>query len=155
MKLGKRGILAIILLVSLIMPSNIGNAAMVDCCEENQHNHEMSILINNDELDTKAIIVCDKSPSGNHECYSRGWGTLRVGTPSSYTQIFANKAAWQCKYCYHVIVTEGEVPLGEAIGYYGTANPGYETSMYGSVVYVSKANYTSSNSLTGYRFRYN
>lgn len=155
MKLNKKMLLLIFLFVSLIIPSKVGNAAIIPYLNENQYNYEMSFLVNNHNVDTRTMIVCDKSPSVNHKYYSRGLGTLRVGTTSSYKQIFSNKAAWQCKYCYHVIVTEGDPPLEEPIGYYGTANPGYETSMYGSIVYVSKAHYTSSKSLAGYKFHYN
>lgn len=106
--------------------------------------------------DSKALIYCDTSPTFKHEAFSRGTGTLyRKNSDGSKTKIFSNGCAWQCKYCLQVIVTQRDPKLFFQIGYYATWNPGYVTSIHGTVLTAKNIYHTTSSSLPGYNFRYN
>lgn len=103
-----------------------------------------------------AEITCDASPTKQHIAYARGYGILYRGTNSSNsTLVYDNGCAWQCPYCYMVIVTKGEAALGYPIGYYATYNPGRATSIYGVTLYSNDIFYSSSSTLSGVSFRYN
>lgn len=102
-----------------------------------------------------AEITCETSPTRQHIAYARGYGVLYRGTNSSNsTLIYDDGCAWQCPYCYMVIVTRGEAALGYSIANYATYNPGKATSIYGVTMYSNNIFYTSSSTLSGVSFRY-
>lgn len=98
---------------------------------------------------------CVYSPTGYCEAFARGRGVLYRGSASSHTLVYSNGCAWQCKYCYTVIITQGEAAQGMPIGYYATYNPGSATAVNGTVLYTNDIFYTSSSKLPGIHFRYN
>lgn len=72
------------------------------------------------------LRVEDACPGrGKHAMFRRGGATLiRVNKDGTRTTLFKGGAAWQCKYCREVIVTQHD-PLSGITGYYSMRNPGY------------------------------
>jgi hypothetical protein len=101
---------------------------------------------------SRRIVSCDDSPTRWHEVYSRGMGILKRGDGSL---VFNNGCTWQCKYCGEVILTKGEVPMGQIVGTYATWYPGYTVSQNGTVLTTDNIYYCGSSSLEGFNFRYN
>lgn len=55
---------------------------------------------------------------GNHEMFSSGWGKLIEVDGSRKTTIFSGGAAWQCKWCREVLVTEYDPLVDGYVGDY-------------------------------------
>lgn len=100
-------------------------------------------------------IYCGASPTGNHHCNSKGTATLyRINSDGSKTRVFAGGAAWQCKWCQQVLVTQRDPNNYSEIGYYATWNPGYSISPNGTIVQTSSVYYSTGRSLSGYDLYY-
>lgn len=110
----------------------------------------------NNDIITFKESYCEKSPSGRHEAYARGWAKLYRGSASgSNTLVFNGGSTWQCPYCYQAILTSNDyIPDGISIGYYSTYNPGYALAQYGTILYSNNIYYTTSSTLVGVNFRY-
>lgn len=122
----------------------------------NSHSHSILENCSNENCseEERAIITCPNSPSKWHIAYSKGTGELYRGSQTGYnTQIFNNGRAWQCKYCYEVIVTQGHPGPGNTIGYYGTENPRYPVAERVKV-FTNEIMYTSGNQVEGFTLRY-
>ena len=86
-----------------------------------------------------------------HKMISHGWGTVY----KNGTIVLNGCPTWQCKNCGRIMVTQGDIYLGEmsAIGNYAILHG--QEPLNGIYTYVYEADfygYTSSNSLDGYKF---
>ncbi len=66
--------------------------------------------------------------------HSRGFGTLIEVNGSNRRTVFAGGAAWQCRFCNEVLVTEYDPLEAGYVGYYCMRNPMYPISPYGIVL---------------------
>lgn len=91
-------------------------------------------------------------PYGIHDMVARGLGW--VYEMPGYTCRIRGRAAWQCKRCYEILVSEGDPTIGYDLGLYATKAFYEETSCYGSVLEVTAgAIGTAGKTLPGYKFR--
>lgn len=102
----------------------------------------------------RAVMYCPNSPELNkyHQMKPKGIGVLYRYNPTTgaKTLVFNNGGAYQCPYCFHVVVMQ-EVSAS-TIGYYATWNPGGSVSGTGVVLSASTISYASGNTLRGYKF---
>ena len=105
------------------------------------------------------ILAVDACPGrGDHEMFSRGWGTLiQVNSDGSKETIFSSGACWQCKWCHEVLVTEYDPLQTRYVGYYAMRNPGYQIGNYGIIMEASPAaiKFTSGRSVPYCKLFYN
>lgn len=87
-----------------------------------------------------------------HDMKSRGMGTLIRKSDSAL--LVSLGACYQCKNCYLVFVSQGEPGAG-SIGTYGVGTFDYQINTNGAVLRTNNIGYTSSSTLSGYRFSYN
>lgn len=131
--------------------------------------HEKNILVEYDESkmdylpiaaedDSITPFAVDACPGrGNHEMRSRGWATLIEVDGSSKTTIFSGGAAWQCKWCNEVLVTEYDPLLHGTTGYYSMRHFDYQIGAYGAIMEATPEmiNYTSGTKVPYCRLSYN
>ena len=127
---------------STIDMHNTGDVLLVDDCSE--------CLEENSEIAPQYEPVCGSY--AYHHMNSSGFGTVMKNNSAYLT----NASAWQCSRCLLVMVTEGDLVYGTmtTIGkyaiLYNVADPINKNG-----VFIGQADYygyTSSNSLSGYRF---
>lgn len=87
-----------------------------------------------------------------HKMVATGWGSVYLADGSCFIN---NGSAWQCANCKRVMVTEGDIILGEmtTIGRWATMSCDYTVSRYGVYINIPESYGTcSSNSMSGYKF---
>ncbi len=104
--------------------------------------------------ETNEILPCYEPVCGSyssHSMHSKGWGSVfRDGETYLFLQ-----SAWQCKRCYLVMVTEGDLFYWgmEPLGYYAIWYADAPISDTGCIIDGAHYyGYTSNNYLSGYQF---
>ncbi len=112
---------------------------------------------NSDSITPFFQEVCNGKPY--HDMVSRSYGNayIRLSDGSLETYISWG-ACWQCKACNMVMITEHDIipDYPTAIGKYAVLNYNEPINLTGTDIVTSRnqTNYTGSNSISGYKFRY-
>ena len=103
--------------------------------------------INLNHISSMYPTVYDACPGRwDHEMLSSGWGKLiRVNNDGSRETVFNGGAAWQCKWCYEVLVTEYDPLAVGKVGYYCMRYMGNEIPLYGLIMEASPENIKYTN----------
>ncbi len=112
---------------------------------------------NSDSITPFVYEVCNGKPY--HDMVSRSYGDAYIRlSDGSLEKYISSGACWQCKACNMVMITEHDIfpDYPTSIGRYAVWGYNEPINLTGTDIVTSRnqTNYTSSNSISGYRFRY-